>query len=139
MATGTSEKQLVDRLKTVPTFATTSTKQRKQLATLGKVLKWKEGSTPIAEGSKGAAFFLILSGSAEVTKGGARVAVVSAGEFVGELALLSNSPRTATVTALSDCEVFALGRPALAAAFKSDSGMALNMLEAMATRMAGTM
>ena len=79
MATGTSEKQLVDRLKTVPIFATTSTKQRKQLATLGKVLKWKEGSTPITEGSKGAAFFLILEGSAEVTKGKARVAVVSAG------------------------------------------------------------
>jgi CRP-like cAMP-binding protein len=139
MATGTSEKQLVDRLKSVPIFATTSTKQRKQLATLGKVLKWKEGSTPIAEGSKGAAFFLILSGSAEVTKGEARVAVVSAGEFVGELALLSNSPRTASVTALSDCEVFALGRPALAAAFKADPSMALNMLEAVAARMAGTM
>ena len=139
MATGTSEKQLVDRLKTVPIFATTSTKQRKQLATLGKVLKWKEGSTPITEGSKGAAFFLILEGSAEVTKGKARVAVVSAGEFVGEIALLSNSPRTASVTAMSDCTVFALGRPALSAAFKNDPSMALNMLEAVAARMAGTM
>ena len=139
MATGTSEKQLVDRLKTVPIFATTSTKQRKQLATLGKVLKWKEGSTPITEGSKGAAFFLILEGSAEVTKAGARVAIVGPGEFVGEIALLANTPRTATVTALNDCTVFALGRPALSAALKEDSGLALNLLEAVAGRMAGTM
>lgn len=139
MATGTSQKELVDRLGTVPIFATTSTKQRKQLAALGKVVKWKEGSTPITEGTKGAAFFLILDGQAEVTKNGARVAVVGDGEFVGELALLSKSPRTASVTALGDCTVFALGRPALAAAFKGDSSLALNMLEALAARMAGTM
>ena len=139
MATSTSEKQLIERLKSVPIFATTSTKQRKTLAQLGKILSWKEGSTPIAEGSKGAAFFLILEGSAEVTKGGARVAVAGPGEFVGEIALLANSPRTASVTAVSDCTVFALGRPGLAAALKDDSGLALNMLEALAARMAGTM
>ncbi|MEM9520527.1 MAG: cyclic nucleotide-binding domain-containing protein [Actinomycetota bacterium] len=139
MATGNSDKQLIDSLKSVPIFAGTSPKQRKQLVTLGKVLKWKEGSTPITEGSKGAAFFLIMEGQAEVTKGGSRVAVVGSGEFVGEIALLSNSPRTASVTALSDCVVFALGRPALAAAFKNDSALALNMLQAVAARMAGTM
>ena len=102
-----TEKQLVERLKTVPIFSSTSQKQRKNLASLGKVLKWKAGSTPITEGSKGAAFFLILEGSAEVVKGGDRVAVVHAGQFVGELALLANTPRTASVTALDDCLVFA--------------------------------
>ena len=71
---------------------------------------------------------------AEVSKGGARVAVVSAGEFVGELALLANAPRTASVTAMSDCQVFALGRPGLSAALKTDHQMALSMLEAVAAR-----
>lgn len=135
-ATGAQEKELVEQLKGVPLFARTTTKQRKSLVKLGKVLKWKDGSTPIEEGSKGAAFFLILEGTAEVSKGGTRVAVVSAGEFVGELALLANAPRNASVTATSDCQVFALGRPGLSAALKTDHQMALSMLEAVAARQA---
>jgi CRP-like cAMP-binding protein len=134
MANTTSEKQLAQRLKGVPLFSHTSARHRKTLAKLGKVLTWKQGSVPITEGSKGAAFFLLLEGGVEISRGGAVIARVGSGEFVGEMALLRNAPRNATVSALAETMVFALGRKALHAAIKTDPSMALPPLEAMAAR-----
>ncbi len=134
MAANPSEKQLVEQLKGVPLFARTSARQRKTLAKLGKVLTWQEGSTPIVEGSKGAAFFLLLDGAVDVSRDGQRLARLSSGDFVGEMALLTNEPRNADVTAIETTTVFAFGRPALAAALKTDSRMGLSLLEAMAAR-----
>ncbi|MEM7341680.1 MAG: cyclic nucleotide-binding domain-containing protein [Actinomycetota bacterium] len=129
-----TEKALAEQLKGVPLFARTSAKQRKVLAGLGKVLTWKEGSMPIKEGTKGAAFFLILDGAVDVSRNGEKLARLSDGDFVGEMALLRNEPRNADVTAVSSTTVFAFGRPALAAALKSEPAMGLALLEAMANR-----
>jgi len=128
------EKAVADRLKGVPLFSQTSSKQRLSLARLGKVLTWKEGSTPITQGSKGAAFFLILEGSVEVVKDGAAVARLGDGDFVGEIALLKNQPRNADVNVLAESTVFAFGRPALAAALKAEPAMAMPLLYSMADR-----
>ena len=92
MAETTSEKELVEQLKNVPLFAQTSVKQRKTLAKLGKVVNWREGSQPIKQGSKGAAFFLILNGQVEVSRDGTSLARLGDGDFVGEVALLTNQP-----------------------------------------------
>lgn len=134
MTTKSSEKAIAEELKGVPLFAHTSAKHRKSLAKLGKHLTWKAGATPIEQGSKGAAFFLILDGSVEVVKDGNPVARLGAGDFVGEIALLKNQPRNATVNALGDTSVFAFGRPALAAALKAEPSMAMALLYAMADR-----
>jgi len=129
-----NEKAVADRLKGVPLFSQTSAKQRRSLAKLGKVLQWKQGSTPISQGSKGAAFFLILDGSVEVVKDGAAVARLGDGDFVGEIALLKNQPRNADVNVLANSTVFAFGRPALSAALKAEPAMAMPLLYAMADR-----
>ena len=134
MTNRTSEKAIADQLKGVPLFSQTSTKQRRSLAKLGKSLTWKEGSTPITQGSKGAAFFLVLEGSVEVSRDGQRVATLGTGDFVGEIAMLKNQPRNASVTALADTSVFAFGRPALSAALKAEPAMAIPLLQAMADR-----
>ena len=130
----TSEKQLADRLKGVPLFSHTSARQRKSLAKLGRVLTWKPGDELITEGAKAAALFMLLDGTVEVTRGGEAIARVGAGEFVGEMALILDEPRNATVTAVTSTSAFALGRPALSAALRSDPSMALPMLTAMAKR-----
>lgn len=134
MAATPSESHIADRLQNVPLFGQTSAKQRKILAKLGKAVTWKTGSHPIKEGSKGAAFFLILEGSVEVSRGGTTLARLTDGDFVGEVALLTNQPRNADVIALADTSVFAFGRPALAAALKTDPKLGLALLEAMAVR-----
>ncbi|MGH1491012.1 MAG: cyclic nucleotide-binding domain-containing protein [Acidimicrobiales bacterium] len=134
MAKQSEENQIIDRLAQVPLFHRTSKKQRQTLAKLGKTLKWSDGSVPIKQGSKGAAFFLILEGAVDVSVDGQSVARLSSGDFVGEIALLTNKPRNATVTALADCTVFAFGRPGLAAALKTDPNLGIALLEAMASR-----
>jgi len=134
MAPSKSDKVLADHLKTVPLFANTSARQRRTLAKLGKVLSWKAGSVPIEQGSKGAAFFLLLDGAVEVNRDGTLLARLNDGDFVGEMALLSNEPRNATVSAVADTTVFALGRPALAGALKNDPSMGMALLESMARR-----
>ncbi|MEM9131834.1 MAG: cyclic nucleotide-binding domain-containing protein [Actinomycetota bacterium] len=134
MAATPSENQIAERLQQVPLFSQTSAKQRKILAKLGKSVTWKSGSHPIKEGSKGAAFFLILEGDIEVVRDGTVLARLTAGDFVGEVALLTNQPRNADVMAKADTSVFAFGRPALAAALKTDPKLGLALLEAMAVR-----
>lgn len=134
MASAPSEKALAEQLATVPLFSQATLKQRRTIAKLGKVLPWKEGSTPIKQGSKGAAFFLILDGAVDVIRDGQNLARLGSGDFVGEMALLRNEPRNADVVATRASTVFALGRPALAAALKAEPTMALSLLEAMANR-----
>lgn len=139
MAATASEKEVTELLKQVPLFSQTSAKQRKTLSKLGKVLVWREGAAPIKQGSKGAAFFLILEGSVEVARDGTTLARLTDGDFVGEVALLTNQPRNADVTALAATTVFAFGRPALAAALKTDPNLGLALLEAMAVRQQATL
>ena len=128
------DSQIAEQLKGVPLFSNASTKHRKVLAKLGKVLSWKQGTVGLKAGSKGAAFFLILDGEVEVTRDGTAVARLTSGDFVGEIALLTNHPRNADVTALSDTSVFAFSRTALAGALKTEPFMGIAMLEAMAER-----
>lgn len=134
MAARSEEKEIIDQLGQVPLFHRTSKKQRQTLAKLGKVMKWREGSVAIKQGTKGAAFFLILEGMVDVSVDGQSVARLGDGDFVGEMALLTNAPRNATVTAIADCTVFAFGRPGLAAALKTDPNLGMALLEAMASR-----
>jgi CRP-like cAMP-binding protein len=131
-----ADKDLIDRLAEVPLFCETSKKQRRTLAKLGKVMEWKPGATPIKQGSRGAAFFLILEGEVDVVRDGRNVARLTDGDFVGEMALLDDAPRNADVTAVTATRVFAFGRPGLAAALKTEPMIGISLLKAMAGRRA---
>jgi hypothetical protein len=74
------------------------------------------GDVLIREGEQGDCFYAIADGRLEVTIGGVPVATKVRGDGVGEIALLYNVPRTATVTAASPATVFTLARPAFLAA-----------------------
>lgn len=70
------------------------------------------GRTVITAGSTGDRFYLVRSGSLQaVAVDGTVLGTISAGEGFGELALLDGTPRTATVQALEDCELWSLDRP----------------------------
>jgi Cyclic nucleotide-binding domain/Major Facilitator Superfamily len=74
------------------------------------------GDVLIREGEQGDCFYAIADGRLDVTIGGIPVATRVRGDGVGEIALLYNVPRTATVTAASPATVFALTRAAFLAA-----------------------
>lgn len=138
MSSAGVEKDLIESLADVPLFCETSKKQRRTLAKLGKIIDWKPGSTPIKQGSRGAAFFLILEGEVEVVRDGRAVARLADGDFVGEMALLDDAPRNADVNAVTATRVFAFGRPGLAAALKTEPMIGIALLKAMAARRAAT-
>lgn len=134
MVVATSNKELEATLARTPLFGQTSSKQRKALAKAGKLLTWAEGKTGVEEGSKAAAFFLILEGAVDVDKGGTPVARLRDGDFFGETALLSGGARTASVTATTETQLFALGRPAFRSLVQNDPSLALAIMKAMAER-----
>jgi hypothetical protein len=68
------------------------------------------GAAVIRQGDPGDAFYVIVDGQAEVLDAGAVVRSIGAGDSFGEIALLHDVPRTATVRARSDLTLFELGR-----------------------------
>jgi CRP/FNR family transcriptional regulator, cyclic AMP receptor protein len=91
----------VDVIKRVPLFAGCSKRELEQIAQIADEIDLAEGKEMTREGSRGREFFVLLEGEADVTKGGSSINKLGSGDFFGEIALISDSPRTATVTATS--------------------------------------
>jgi CRP/FNR family cyclic AMP-dependent transcriptional regulator len=91
----------VELIKKVPLFAGCSKHELEQIAQIADEIDLAEGKEMTREGSRGREFFVLLEGDADVTKGGNSINKLGAGDFFGEIALVSDSPRTATVTATS--------------------------------------
>ena len=67
--------------------------------------KYSAGEAVFHEGQEGKLLYIVRSGEAEVTKGGSPIGRFGEGEFFGEMALLEELPRAATVTAVKDSEL----------------------------------
>jgi CRP-like cAMP-binding protein len=95
-------------LQRVPLFADLSKREAQQIARLFKQRRFAEGETVVKEGSGGAAFFLIESGQAMVTVGGKKRGTLNPGDYFGEIALIDEGARMATITALSELACYGL-------------------------------
>ena len=97
----------VDVLRRVPLFADLDPGELGQIARLFKQRLFAPGETVIKEGSGGAAFFIIESGEAIVSIGGQPRSTLKAGDYFGEIALIDEGTRMATITA--DTEMHCYG------------------------------
>ena len=98
----------VEALQSVPLFADLSKHEVKQIAGLFKERRFSEGETVVRAGSGGAAFFVIESGEATVFVGGKEYTTLKPGDYFGEIALIDEGTRMATITATSDLLCYGL-------------------------------
>lgn len=91
----------IELLKRVTLFSGCSKKELGQIAQIADEIDLREGKEMTRQGERGREFFVLLEGDADVVKDGRSINRLGSGDFFGEIALVSDTPRTATVTATS--------------------------------------
>jgi len=98
----------VKALQRVPLFADLTKQEVQQIARLFKERRFSEGETVIKEGSGGAAFFVIESGEATVFIRGKKHTTLKPDDYFGEIAMIDEGTRMATITASSELVCYGL-------------------------------
>lgn len=117
-----------------PLFSRCSKRELADVASLADEIDLPAGKTIIREGERGREFFVLLDGEVEVTRRGRKVATLSEGDFVGEIALVSRVPRTATVKTTSPTRALVVTDQAFRGLLRRSPDIQLKVLEALAER-----
>lgn len=100
--------EAAELLKQVPLFSDLDEAERKQIANSMKPRTFSAGQQIAVEGESGVGFFVIEDGTAKVTVHGEEVRTLGAGDYFGEVALITQGPRSATVTAETDLKTYGM-------------------------------
>jgi CRP-like cAMP-binding protein len=128
--------QKVELIRGVPLFAQCSKRELEQIAQIADEIDLREGKEMTRQGAPGREFFVLLEGSADVMKDGRRINTLGAGDFFGEIALVSDTPRTATVTAISPVRALVVTDRAFRRLLNEQPQIAAKVLQALAERLA---
>ncbi len=124
----------VELLKKAPLFAGCSKKELEQIAMVADELDFHPGKTLIKEGAPGREFFVLIDGNVEVSRGGRKIDTAGPGDFFGEMALLTEQPRNATVTTTSNVDVLILTARSFRSLLEHNPLIALKVMRAVADR-----
>lgn len=123
-------------LKKVPLFAGLDNRELEEIASSMRERRFKAGDVLTQEGSGGVGFFVVAEGEAEVSVAGeTRPWTVGPGEYFGEIALINESLRTATLTARSDMLCYGMTPWDFRPLVESNSTIAWKLLTAMAEKL----
>ena len=124
-----------DLIRSIPIFADLDESSVKQLASDFIEREFEEGQAIATEGEGGLNFFVVESGSAEVSVGGQTVGSLGPGASFGEVALVDKSARSATVTATSRLRAYALPVWSFRSFAESRPSVTWKLLELLADRL----
>jgi CRP/FNR family transcriptional regulator, cyclic AMP receptor protein len=124
----------VQALKRAPLFEGLSRKELAELARHTEDLEVPAGEVLCKEGDTGREFFVIVDGEIGVTSNGRNVAQRGSGDFVGEIALLEDTTRMATVTAKTPLRVFVLTREDFRKLVRDNPNVERKVMQALARR-----
>jgi CRP/FNR family cyclic AMP-dependent transcriptional regulator len=126
----------VELISRVPLFARCSKKELRMIANLADQIEWPEGKTLIKEGRPGSEFFILIEGTASVSQGGSKLRDLLAGDWAGEIALISDVPRTATVVTTSPIRALVMTRGGFSQLMTDSPSIAAKVLAGLGERVA---
>jgi CRP-like cAMP-binding protein len=134
MRTGKSQK--IELIKKVPLFSKLSGAGLREVASVADEIDLPAGKTLTKEGERGREFFVLLEGSADVRQKGARIRTLGKGDFLGEIALVTKLPRTATVTTTSPVRALVITDRDFSALLRRSPQIGQTVLETLGERLA---
>ena len=126
----------VDLIKRAPLFWNCSKRELREIAQIADEIDLRKGKEMTHQGERGREFFVLLEGGAEVTKDGRTINELGPGDFFGEIALVSDTPRTATVTASSPVRALVITDRSFRRLMKDQPEIQGKVLAALAARLA---
>jgi CRP-like cAMP-binding protein len=119
----------------VPLFSGLGRRELERVANSMKERRFQKGDTVTSEGRGGVGFFVIDEGEAEVTVHGEERARLGPGDYFGEIALITESDRTATITAETDMRCYGMTMWDFRPLVESNASIAWNMLQSLAQKL----
>jgi CRP/FNR family transcriptional regulator, cyclic AMP receptor protein len=126
----------VKSLRQAPLFEGLSKKELTELARRSEDMELDPGTVLCREGEIGQEFFVILEGEVDIKRKGKSLGTRGPGDFIGEIALLEDIERTATVTAKTPLHVFVLTRPAFQHLVNEHPAVERKVMRTLARRLA---
>ena len=123
-----------DLLRRVPLFAGLGDNDLAEVERLADEIDVTAGTVLTRQGSTGQEFFVIVEGRVRVDRDGRTLATLGPTEFVGEIALLDDKPRTATVTVEEPSRLLVIGHREFNSLIDMNRDVRLRVLEALAAR-----
>jgi CRP/FNR family transcriptional regulator, cyclic AMP receptor protein len=125
----------VEMISHVPLFATCSKTELRKIASLADEIDLPAGTRLTKEGASGKEFVVIVKGRADVVRRGKKLRSLGNGDFLGEIALVTGAPRTATVTTTEPTRALVIAAPAFRNLLRNTPSMQLKVLDALASRL----
>jgi CRP-like cAMP-binding protein len=125
----------IDVLQNVPLFTGLEKKELESIAASMRERTFPAGQTVTEEGAGGAGFFVVDGGEAQVTVNGQARGTIGPGDYFGEIALLTGSERTATITATSDLHCYGMTPWDFRPLVEGNPAIAWKLLQSMAQKL----
>jgi CRP-like cAMP-binding protein len=129
-----TKQEKLELLGAVPLFSDLSKKDLERVMTTSKEAVHGQGESVVTEGRGGVGFHLITDGKAKVIRGGRTVATLGPGEFFGEMALVDDAPRSASVVADTDLMTLVISKWEFRPLIRSNPELAWKLIEHLVAR-----
>ncbi|HXY83985.1 MAG TPA: cyclic nucleotide-binding domain-containing protein [Gaiellaceae bacterium] len=125
----------VDMIRRVPLFSRCSKKCLEEIAGIADEIDLPEGKQLTREGDRAREFVVLVDGTADVRQNGKLVNELSKGDFLGEIGLVTNEPRTATVTTTSPTRALVITDREFSALLRESPQISRSVIEALGERL----